>query len=222
MRQIKYIVLHHTGGWLHQTVASIKEHWRSLGWRVDGYHHLIDAIGFDHKLVPIERVSNGVEGFNTNAIHISSIGGLIAKGVYADTRTPQQKATELALVLKYKKMYPNAVVLGHRDFSTDQNGNGIIDRWEYIKYCPGFDVRDWLQKVELEKKLRPKGIIYKLNYPLLKDSKVKEIQRALGVTIDGIFGKQTDKAVRDFQDQYHLPVTGIVDKFTAKMLFINL
>ena len=34
-------------------------------------------------------------------------------------------------------------VCGHRDLSPDRNGDGIITPNEWVKACPGFDVRPW-------------------------------------------------------------------------------
>ena len=39
------------------------------------------------------------------------------------------------------------------------------------------------------------------------------------ITIDGIYGKETEDAVRYFQELYELPVTGIVDFLTLLLLF---
>lgn len=228
MRQIKYIVNHHTGGWLHQSVASIQAHWRSLGWRVDGYHHLIDQYGKDHNLVPIERIANGVDGYNKDSIHIACIGGLVSLNPvkYADMRTPQQKETQVRLNQRYKAMFPNAVVLGHRDFSTDLNGNGKIDQWEYIKFCPGYDAREWFANIGKEELTIPAKIVYKLNYPLVKNSFVGEIQRQLnivgaGLKVDNVFGKKTHEAVTKFQRENGELPTGIVDHKTAWLLGIE-
>lgn len=38
------------------------------------------------------------------------------------------------------------MVIGHRDTSPDLNGNGRIDPQEYIKACPCFDVKKWLEQ----------------------------------------------------------------------------
>ncbi|MEA3429817.1 MAG: peptidoglycan-binding domain-containing protein [Nanoarchaeota archaeon] len=43
---------------------------------------------------------------------------------------------------------------------------------------------------------------------------LKQYQEKLGITADGIFGKQTDKAVRDFQTKNNLTVDGIIGKNT--------
>ena len=36
--------------------------------------------------------------------------------------------------------YPGCEVCGHRDLSTDLNGNGEIEPEEWIKACPCFEV----------------------------------------------------------------------------------
>jgi hypothetical protein len=36
-------------------------------------------------------------------------------------------------------------VCGHRDLSPDRNGDGVVDRTEWTKMCPGFDVRTYLE-----------------------------------------------------------------------------
>jgi peptidoglycan hydrolase-like protein with peptidoglycan-binding domain len=58
--------------------------------------------------------------------------------------------------------------------------------------------------------------------PLKKGSKgkyVQDVQKALGITADGDFGKNTDAAVRAYQEKYGLTVDGIVGKKTWKSLF---
>jgi len=37
-------------------------------------------------------------------------------------------------------------VCGHRDLSPDTNGNGQTESTEWLKTCPGFDVRAWLAR----------------------------------------------------------------------------
>jgi N-acetylmuramoyl-L-alanine amidase len=134
MRPIKYIVLHCTAGPQNQTVEVIQNYWKqSLGWKTPGYHHLIKADGTVVNLVPIEKPSNGVAGHNANSIHISYIGG--ANGI--DNRTAAQKQTQIALIGKYKAMFPGAKILGHRDFP------GVT------KLCPSFNVSTWLKSVGL-------------------------------------------------------------------------
>lgn len=219
MRTIKYIVLHCTAGPRNQNTKEILNYWKNHNvWKNPGYHFLISEDGSIEELFPIDKPSNGVAGYNANSIHICYKGG--QNGI--DNRTQSQVKSQLELVTKMKARFPNAVVLGHRDFSTDSNGNGIIDRWEWIKSCPSFDVRDWLSAESLDKAVTPTKIVYKLNYPLIKNDTVKAIQKALGIKADGIFGSDTDKAVKLFQAKNGLATDGIVGKQTAKILKVNI
>jgi peptidoglycan hydrolase-like protein with peptidoglycan-binding domain len=48
---------------------------------------------------------------------------------------------------------------------------------------------------------------------------VKLLQRGLGITADGIFGQQTQNAVKSFQSAHGLPATGVCDVTTWNTLF---
>ena len=135
MRHIKYIAIHCTATQQSSTIERIKNYWKNnLGWRNPGYHIIIKPDGSAVELLPIDKVSNGVKGFNSVSINISYIGGVDAKNKPLDNRTDAQKATLLTLVKRYKEMFPNAIVQGHRDFGAN-------------KACPSFDVKEWLKEV---------------------------------------------------------------------------
>lgn len=227
MRDIKFIGIHCTAGPLHQSVAEILHYWKKTnGWKYPGYHDIILPDGSFQQLLSYEIPSNGVKGFNSNLINICCIGGVDAKGNPVDNRTSEQIETLINRIKFHKKNHPNAVVLGHRDFSTDANGNGIIERWEYIKSCPGYDTRDWLKKTGLETVFKPTGIIYKQNYPLIKDSFVGIIQTALvkagyPIAIDDFFGSQTHNAILKFQNKMKITASGIADDKTISLLGIR-
>lgn len=138
MRKITHIVLHCTATPQTATVKSIQNYWRnSLGWKSPGYHHIIKHTGEIVDLLPIDKPSNGVAGHNASSIHISYIGGVDAKGNPVDNRSQQQKDSQIMLLKKYKAMFPNAIICGHRDFP------GVK------KACPSFDVKTWLTTINL-------------------------------------------------------------------------
>lgn len=123
MREIKYIVCHTTATDQDATIEAIQNYWRNrLGWRNPGYHFIIEADGKITQLQPIDRPSNGVAGYNANSIHISYIGGKDY-----DDRTEEQKEAMRAVVRTMKAMFPEAEILGHRDFPNVH------------KSCPRFD-----------------------------------------------------------------------------------
>ena len=143
MRRIDYIVVHCTAGRKSDTIAKLKAGWRKLGWKNNGYHIVVDGEGKRHDITPLEKVSNGVAGHNANSIHVSYMGGVnFDTNKSEDTRTPEQKSTLLEVLLELRLKFPQAKILGHRDFSPDNNNNGKIDKWEWIKACPSFDAKE--------------------------------------------------------------------------------
>lgn len=135
MRNIKYIVIHCTASQPNATKQSIFNYWKNvLKWKNVGYHRLIDANGIIHELANYEQVTNGVKGYNLESIHFSYIGGIDEKGKPKDTRTPKQKESLLFLIKEARKLYPNAIIQGHKDFK------GVA------KACPSFDVKQWLKE----------------------------------------------------------------------------
>lgn len=131
-RTIKNIVLHCTATPQTTTVQSIRNYWKSIGWKQVGYHWLIDASGKAWELAKDNTKTNGVAGHNVHSIHISYIGGVGDDNkTPLDNRTPEQIATMERLVREYKVKHPNAKVLGHRDFPN------------VAKACPSFEVAQW-------------------------------------------------------------------------------
>lgn len=144
-RVIKYGVSHCTAGPQNQSTEEIFNYWKKHnGWVTAGYHFDIAADGTIEQYVEIDKISNGVAGHNSNSIHFCYKGGIDGKGNPIDNRTDAQKISQLLIIHRLKELFPNIVFLGHRDFSRDLNGNGVIDQWEWIKSCPAFDLRAWL------------------------------------------------------------------------------
>lgn len=221
-RSINYGVAHCTSGPQNQSTKEIFNYWKNHnGWTKSGYHYMISADGTIEQLVEISEISNGVKGFNSNSIHFCYKGGNV-NGKPNDNRTDAQKKSQLAITIRLKELFPNIIILGHRDFSTDLNGNGIIESWEWIKSCPSVDFRKWLSEQGHDNANTPSKIIYKLHMPLIKNDTVKAIQKALGIYDDGVFGANTDKAVRNFQAKNRLTVDGVVGSETAKLLNIKI
>ena len=145
MRKIKFIVVHCTAGSAQQKTQDIFTYWQTkLGWKSPGYHKLVAADGSVETLSDDEVPTNGVKGYNHNSIHICYKGGFEGK----DTRTKEQKETLINLVKQYKKKYPTAVVLGHRDLSPDLNKDGKITSNEWVKICPCFSVTEEYKNIK--------------------------------------------------------------------------
>lgn len=133
MRNIKYIVLHCSGTAKTTKVESIIRYWKEeMRWKNPGYHFIIEANGNEHQLQSLDKVANGVAGHNSESVHVCTIGGM-----EYDDRTPQQMRAQMHRIRALQKQFPNAQVMGHRDFP------GVK------KSCPGFDVKKWIQNYSL-------------------------------------------------------------------------
>lgn len=131
MRTIKYIAVHCTATAQTATVENIQKYWREhLGWQLPGYHFIIKPNGEIAHLLDIEKVSNGVAGFNHEIINISYIGGVDANNVPKDNRTDAQKSSLLKLLKELKTKFPNSIIQGHKDFPNVK------------KACPSFDAKN--------------------------------------------------------------------------------
>lgn len=144
MRKINYIVLHcsATKQGKKLTVDDIDKMHRARGWRKIGYHYVIYLDGSIHQGRELSEVGAHVAGNNADSIGICYIGGLDDQGKPADTRTEEQRAAIFYLLQRLREQFPHAKILGHRDFSPDLNGNGIIEPFEYMKACPCFNATE--------------------------------------------------------------------------------
>lgn len=114
-----------------------------LGYQT-AYHYVVELDGTVHNTIPEDLLGAHCRP-NSGNIGISYVGGIdrVTKKP-KDTRTPAQKAALKAFVADFKKRYPKAAVLGHRDWSPDLNKDGKIAPNEWIKACPCFDVKAWM------------------------------------------------------------------------------
>lgn len=89
---------------------------RERGLNGIGYHFIVCLDGTVEKGRPENMIGAHVEGFNSNSVGISYIGGVDAKGKSKDTRTPAQKVAIVGLLKELRRRYPHAKIQGHRDF----------------------------------------------------------------------------------------------------------
>lgn len=142
-RKINFIVVHCTATKEGQpvTVADIDRWHRQRGWTGIGYHYVVYLDGTVHNGRPVELKGAHVgDPHNADSIGVVYVGGLDANGKPKDTRTFPQKAALQSLLEDLHRQYPEASIIGHRDFSPDRNHNGVIESNEWLKACPCFDV----------------------------------------------------------------------------------
>ena len=140
-RTITDIVIHCTATKVGKdlTVDDIRKMHKAQGWSDIGYHYVVRMDGTVENGRDVDLIGAHVSGYNSHSIGVVYVGGLGANGKARDTRTENQKAALLNLLYDLKKIYPNAKISGHRDFSPDKNGNGTIEPFEWIKQCPCFN-----------------------------------------------------------------------------------
>lgn len=132
MRQIKRIFIHCTAGNQKQTKDDLLREFKAKGWSNPGYHYVVFPTGKIESLLSEDKVSNGVQGYNSTSINIAYVGGVDSKLKPVDNRTQEQKDSLIDLLIYLKQQYPSAHIMGHRDIWGKNPKN-----WK--KWCPCFD-----------------------------------------------------------------------------------
>ena len=149
-RKITHLVIHCTADrdGQNKTVADIRASHLERGFTDIGYHYVIYRDGSVHIGRDVDKSGAHVANHNSYTIGIVYVGGLENKPGTPyqelppkDTRTLAQKASLMSLLMDLRKIYPSAIICGHRDFSPDKNGNGLVEPDEWIKSCPSFDAK---------------------------------------------------------------------------------
>ena len=135
MRQIKRIFVHCTAGSQKQTKADLLAEFKKKGWKNPGYHYVILADGKIEQLLDENKISNGVQGYNSTSINIAYTGGVDRNLKPVDNRTEAQKDSLYNLLMYLKQQYQGAHIMGHRDVWGKDSKN-----WK--KWCPCFDAEE--------------------------------------------------------------------------------
>lgn len=132
-------------------VNDIRKWHKARGFRDVGYHYVILLDGTIQLGRPLDQSGAHVKDHNADSIGVCYIGGLDKDGNPKDTRTPEQIESMKLIYNFYKATYPDMRFLGHRDLSPDLDGDGEVERHEWLKACPCFDVRAWLKLLAANK-----------------------------------------------------------------------
>lgn len=110
------------------TVEQLLRDHKARGFRTIGYHFYIRRSGEVTQHRRLLEVGAQARGYNRCSIAVCYEGGLSARnGEPADTRTPEQKQALGELLGRLHKLFPKALIVGHRDLP------GVK------KACPCFD-----------------------------------------------------------------------------------
>ncbi|TNG92271.1 N-acetylmuramoyl-L-alanine amidase [Pasteurellaceae bacterium USgator11] len=114
-----------------------------------GYHFVIDTDGTVETGRQVGETGAHVKGHNLHSVGICLVGGITIDGKNFGRYTTKQWQSLHLLLRQLEAKYPNANIFGHRDLSPDTNNNGKVDKWEWLKDCPCFDVWQWLDSEEI-------------------------------------------------------------------------
>lgn len=119
-----------------------------------GYHFVIERDGTIRTGRGLEENGAHVQGNNSKTIGICMVGtDKFSKAQWLALRECLINLASKILgrtIMTADSMlqsFSNAGIniKGHRDYSPDLNGNGKIERNEWVKICPGFDVAGWIK-----------------------------------------------------------------------------
>ena len=144
-QDIKYIVVH-CSATLPRPDIDIKDIDRmhkERGWRSCGYHYVIPTDGRLQGGRSLNEIGAHTKGHNRVSWGVCLVGGINSSGKSENNFTHEQMSSLRSVLKTLKQNAPQAEILGHRDLSPDLDGDGVIERHEWIKDCPCFDVREW-------------------------------------------------------------------------------
>ena len=147
-RLTRYIVVHAsaTGPTSDIGVDEIRDwHVNKNGWSDIGYHAVIRRSGQIEYGRHFDEPGAHVKGQNYQSVGVCMVGGVDANNKPENNFTAPQFASLKILLAMLRRSYPNAAILGHRDLSPDLDGDGIVEKHEWLKDCPCFDVQAWLK-----------------------------------------------------------------------------
>ena len=136
-KETKYIAVHcaATPAGMDIGVKEIDRWHRQKGFLKVGYHFVIRRAGQIELGRDEDEIGAHVQGYNAVSIGVCLVGGVDADDVSKaeNNFTEEQFSTLRTLLERLQIQYPDAEVLGHRDFP------------DVAKACPSFDVRAWLK-----------------------------------------------------------------------------
>lgn len=130
-RAINLLVIHHSASPRSATREDIEGWHRARGMDGIGYHSIIDAAGVVLAGRDMARAGAHAAGHNAHSVGLCVVGDNTSRGRgWSDA----QIGALVLYVLWFRRFYPAALVLGHRDLP----GASTL--------CPGLDVRELLRQ----------------------------------------------------------------------------
>ena len=134
IKSVDYLVVHCAATREHQDIGAheIRQWHLEKGWFDIGYHYVIRRNGDIETGRPEDQPGAHARGFNHLSLGICLVGGVATDGKTPENNFTAEQFASLAQLLRgLTHKYPQAMVLGHRDFPNVNKG------------CPSFDAPEW-------------------------------------------------------------------------------
>jgi N-acetylmuramoyl-L-alanine amidase len=181
----------------HDNIETIKKwHIEDRGWSNIGYHLFINKQGQIFEGRPLEKIPAAQRGYNTGSIAIC------VSGLKKENFTKEQFESLYSLCCDINKEYNGDVrFIPHNAVSN--------------KSCPVFSIREVLGIDSDNKMVFDSKPGYRtIEITCTPGEDVKYLQKILGLTQDGLFGRQTSKALKLYQEEHGLENDGICGHLT--------
>jgi N-acetylmuramoyl-L-alanine amidase len=86
-----------------------------------------------------------VKGLNSVSVGVCMVGGVDENGKSENNFTEEQWKAAKHVFEFLTLLYPDAQHCGHRDLSPDSDGDGRVQRHEFLKDCPCYSVSQWIE-----------------------------------------------------------------------------
>lgn len=118
---------------------------KARGWDGIGYALVIRRDGRVEVGEDLKKAGAHAKGWNNKSVGIVLVGGVDEDGNAENNFTEAQWKSAKHVFEFLVLLYPDADHCGHRDLSDDLDGDGRIQRYEFMKDCPCFSVQQWIE-----------------------------------------------------------------------------
>jgi N-acetylmuramoyl-L-alanine amidase len=133
VRDVRYLVIHHTARPANESVHSIDAFHRDRGFAMIGYNFVVDADGTIRRARPLDVAPAATLGLNPVSINVVLTGCFQPDAPeYTGPPTEEQLRALIALCTNLLRTYPQIErIIGHRDAAA------IAGMPEHVTSCPG-------------------------------------------------------------------------------------
>ena len=215
------IVLHHAAA-KSCSVEDVHRWHLDKGWSGVGYHFFIRKDGTIWRGRPEDRIGAHTVDYNSKSI------GICFEGNFELEPMPEfQKAAGLDLIAYLKNKYPIKEIMGHGELratacpgkhfpldemkgKTKSENENRVHQFQLAAIADGFKLAkygaDGMWGAETESVAKVAIVKKRLTYKYKNLTKL--VQKAVGVTVDGLCGKDTVAAIKTWQKERGLTVDG--------------